>query len=141
MHFVTGGAFNGKKKWVISFYELDKTPHQWHSFYDEKEVPDFTEKIVVFEGIERYVRTLLQKTETPAEARLLFKKNVSRWQKENRTLVMIGTDIMKGIVPMNAFDRHFRDAAGWCFQDAAAAAERVDIIWYGIAENIKEEKK
>ncbi|MET1030146.1 bifunctional adenosylcobinamide kinase/adenosylcobinamide-phosphate guanylyltransferase [Domibacillus tundrae] len=141
MHFVTGGAFNGKKKWVTHFYGLDHTPHQWHSFYNEKEVPDFTEKVVVLEGIERYVRTLLEKAETPADARLLFKKKLAQWQAEDRTIVMIGTDMMKGIVPMNAFDRHFRDAAGWCFQDAAEAAERVDTIWYGISETIKEEKK
>lgn len=141
MHFVTGGAFNGKKKWVTVFYELDKTLHQWHSFYDEKELPDFTENIVVLEGIERYVRMLLEQEETPAAARLFFKKKLDGWQKESRTIVMIGTDIMKGIVPMNAFDRHFRDAAGWCFQDAAEASERVDTIWYGIAETIKEDKK
>ncbi|WP_046174743.1 bifunctional adenosylcobinamide kinase/adenosylcobinamide-phosphate guanylyltransferase [Domibacillus indicus] len=141
MHFVTGGAFNGKRKWVTAFYELNKIKHQWHSFYDKKEIPDFTADLVVLEGIERYVRVLLEQTETPAGARTLFKEKLDGWQREDRTIVLIGTDITKGIVPMNAFDRHFRDAAGWCFQDTAKAADRVDTIWYGIAETIKEEKK
>lgn len=141
MHFVTGGAFNGKSKWVREFYGLEKTKHQWHSFYKEKSTPVLQEKVVVLEGIERFVRTLLEKAEEPAEARKLFKEHLLNWQQENKTIVLIGTDIMKGIVPMNAFDRHFRDTAGWCFQDAAAASKRVDTIWYGIADTIKEEEE
>jgi adenosylcobinamide kinase/adenosylcobinamide-phosphate guanylyltransferase len=141
VHLVTGGAFNGKKQWVKEWYKLDEMDHQWHSFYEEKQVPDFTEDIVVLEGIERYVRTLLEKAETAFEARALFKKDLEHWAKEERDIVLIGTDMMKGIVPMNAFDRHWRDAAGWCFQDAAAASSRVDTIWYGIAEMIKGEER
>ncbi|MCI2254926.1 bifunctional adenosylcobinamide kinase/adenosylcobinamide-phosphate guanylyltransferase [Domibacillus sp. PGB-M46] len=139
MHFVTGGAFNGKKKWVTAFYKLEQTPHQWHSFYKEKEAPELREEIVVLEGVERYIRALLERSGTPEEARLLFRKQLEKWQKEDRTVILIGTDITKGIVPMNAFDRFFRDAAGWCFQDTAAASRRVDTVWYGIAETIKEE--
>ncbi|OMP68089.1 bifunctional adenosylcobinamide kinase/adenosylcobinamide-phosphate guanylyltransferase [Domibacillus epiphyticus] len=139
MHFVTGGSFNGKKQWVKDFYNLDVTPHQWHSFYEKEQIPFFKEDIVVLEGMERHVRILLEKAETSLEANALFKKELSSWKKEERTIVLIGTDIMKGIVPMNAFDRMWRDAAGWCFQDAAAFSERVDTIWYGIAQTIKEE--
>ncbi|OKL36036.1 bifunctional adenosylcobinamide kinase/adenosylcobinamide-phosphate guanylyltransferase [Domibacillus mangrovi] len=141
MHLVTGGAFNGKKQWVKEYYTLDKVDHQWHSFYEEKQVPHFTEGIVVLEGIERHVRMLLEKAETAFEARMLFKKDLDHWKTEKRDVVLIGTDMMKGIVPMNAFDRHWRDATGWCFQDAAAASSRVDTVWYGIAEMIKGEKR
>jgi len=139
MHFITGGAFNGKKKWVTNFYKLDQTPHQWHSFYEKKDVSEFTEELVILEGIERFVRTLLEQAETPEGARSLFQKELKKWQTEDRFLVLIGTDITKGIVPMNSFDRYLRDAAGWCFQDAAAASSRIDTVWYGIAETIKEE--
>lgn len=141
MHFITGGAFNGKKKWVTNFYQLDQTPHQWHSFYEKKDIPKFTEKLVILEGIERFVRTLLEKAETPEGARSLFQKELEKWRAEERVIVLIGTDITKGIVPMNSFDRYFRDAAGWCFQDVVAASSRVDTVWYGIAETIKEETK
>ncbi|OLN23653.1 hypothetical protein BTO30_03535 [Domibacillus antri] len=139
MHFITGGAFNGKKQWVKKFYNLDETLHQWHSFYEEKQVPALMGEIVVLEGIERYVRILLEKSGSAFEARALFKKELEHWAKEDRTIVLIGTDMMKGIVPMNSFDRMWRDAAGWCFQNIAAASHRVDTIWYGIADTIKEE--
>jgi adenosyl cobinamide kinase/adenosyl cobinamide phosphate guanylyltransferase len=61
------------------------------------------------------------------------------WEKTavNRKIVLIGSDISKGIVPMEAADRKWRDASGWAFQDDAAAADRVDLIWYGISQNIK----
>lgn len=139
MHFVTGGAFNGKKQWVIKNYKLDQTPHQWHCFYENKQKPELREEIVVLEGIEQYVRKLVEQSSSASKARELFGEQLSSWKKEARTLIVIGTDITKGIVPINAFDRFFRDAAGWCFQDIAEAAEKVDIIWYGIAQTIKEE--
>ncbi len=141
MHFVTGGAFNGKKKWVAKFYELQQKKHQWHSFYKKQEVPVFKEEIIVLEGLEQFVRALLEKEGEPAKSRHVFKEQLLSWKKENRTFILIGTDITKGIVPINAFDRQFRDTVGWCFQDAATAAARVDTVWYGIPETIKEEKK
>lgn len=98
-------------------------------------------EIVVLEGIERFVRRLLEAHDTPDNAREAYRQQLNNWLKETDHLVLIGTDITKGIVPMNAFDRFFRDTAGWCFQDTAKAAARVDVIWYGIAETIKEETK
>lgn len=51
--------------------------------------------------------------------------------------MLIGSDISKGIVPMAAEDRWWRDTTGWVYQDLVSAAERVDVIWYGISQKLK----
>ncbi|WP_100330352.1 bifunctional adenosylcobinamide kinase/adenosylcobinamide-phosphate guanylyltransferase [Bacillus xiapuensis] len=142
MHLITGGAFNGKKKWVIAAYQLDAIPHLWHSFYKEGKLPEWTEDTVILEGMERYVRRLLDGEDTPDAVRSCWKAELESWvawesQRSERRLILIGTDITKGIVPANAFDRKWRDAAGWCFQEAAAQAERVISIWYGLPQRLK----
>ena len=61
------------------------------------------------------------------------------WEKQNsqRKVILIGCDISKGIVPMSAKDRKWRDITGWVYQDVVEAAERVDVIWYGIVQKLK----
>lgn len=146
MHLITGGAFNGKKQWVKQQYNLESGNHFWHSFYKSRTWDGWTEDIVVLEGIERFVRYLIEDKEDADQARKKWQELLGKWLEweqldDSHQLVLIGTDITKGIVPANAFDRMLRDAAGWCFQDAAAAADKVEQVWYGIPQTIKEEKK
>jgi adenosylcobinamide kinase / adenosylcobinamide-phosphate guanylyltransferase len=148
MHFVTGGSFNGKSKWVREFYQLNKNPHQWISAYSGVFVPESdivmgSEKLIVFEGIELWLKASVECDE-PNSSKILVKwqqllhdwLNWEQQEQQNR-LILIGTDIMKGIVPMNAEDRLWRDVTGWAYQDMAAAAERVDLIWYGMNQKLK----
>ncbi|KAB7705378.1 hypothetical protein F9802_14870 [Bacillus aerolatus] len=142
MYLITGGAFNGKKQWVRKEFELDSKPYQWHSFYASDELEEWKMELIVLEGIERHVRRLIEKEEGSEAAREVWKEELAGWlnwetEKQGRQLILIGTDITKGIVPANAFDRMWRDAAGWCFQDAAEKADQVIQIWYGLPQKIK----
>lgn len=146
MHFVTGGAFNGKSKWVAEYYQLKDTPHLWISAYREEAYPDHLSKcnegnIIVLEGIEMWLRALagLLETQQFREKWQLLLQTWLEWEKEDRhrKVILIGTDITKGIVPMLAEERKWRDLTGWAYQDAAASAERVDLIWYGISQKLK----
>ena len=55
-----------------------------------------------------------------------------------RKLVVIGSDITKGIVPVEKENRLWRDVTGWAYQDLAAQADKIDIIWYGCNQTIKQ---
>ncbi|URT71166.1 bifunctional adenosylcobinamide kinase/adenosylcobinamide-phosphate guanylyltransferase [Cytobacillus firmus] len=141
MHFITGGRFNGKSEWVKGFYQLDDTPHKWISAYHGESAGDLDRNLIVFEGIELMIREWSQALEFE-EIREKWQEMLEKWlqwekAEVNRKVVLIGSDISKGIVPMEALDRKWRDASGWAFQDAAAAADRVDLIWYGINQKIK----
>ncbi|WP_040978229.1 bifunctional adenosylcobinamide kinase/adenosylcobinamide-phosphate guanylyltransferase [Oceanobacillus jeddahense] len=142
MHFVTGGAFNGKRKWVKQHYPANTT---WFSAmeYDRWPVPDENvHSIVILEGLEAWISKEIN-TGEPAD-RLLDRniKKVKKWleweqNEENHRLVLVGTDISKGIVPMEKDKRLQRDVTGWFYQKLVEQAERVDLIWYGISETIK----
>ncbi|MBU8879906.1 bifunctional adenosylcobinamide kinase/adenosylcobinamide-phosphate guanylyltransferase [Bacillus sp. FJAT-29790] len=146
MHFVTGGAFNGKTKWVRETYQLKETPHLWFSAYKGNHIPDCLSeyngsRILILEGIEIWLKDWANHLDVH-EIRERWRKLLQtwlEWEKEGhqRKIILIGTDITKGIVPMLAEERKWRDVTGWVYQDAAAAAERADLIWYGIGQQIK----
>lgn len=145
MHFVTGGAYNGKSKWVMEYYELRHTPHLWISGYQE-EIADISlaehkENIVVLEAVEvcfkQWIKQL-NKDEVRNQWQMLLRAWLE-WElkDESRKVIIIGTDMTKGIVPMTAEERIWRDVTGWAFQDTVKKAERVDVIWYGISQRLK----
>ncbi|MCH1626410.1 bifunctional adenosylcobinamide kinase/adenosylcobinamide-phosphate guanylyltransferase [Ferdinandcohnia quinoae] len=144
MHFVTGGAFNGKKAWVMNTYQLNKR-QGWISAYDDVSLPGnfnrFSEDILVLEGIEKWIKDIVIQYGLE-QSRGKWAEQMSKWlqwEKNNleHTLILIGTDITKGIVPVEKENRIWRDVTGWIYQDISSRAERVEIIWYGINHQIK----
>ncbi|WP_227936143.1 bifunctional adenosylcobinamide kinase/adenosylcobinamide-phosphate guanylyltransferase [Alkalihalobacillus deserti] len=88
--------------------------------------------------MEAVVQTFLG-VEKPRES---FQEWIETWidwecHKKDRTLILIGTDIGKGVVPVEEEARRYRDLVGWCFQDMVKKAMRVDVIWYGLNEQLK----
>ncbi|MBA9027955.1 bifunctional adenosylcobinamide kinase/adenosylcobinamide-phosphate guanylyltransferase [Peribacillus huizhouensis] len=141
MHFITGGAYNGKRKWVRALYE----PKQWISAYHNHPLPvrsnDFSEKKIVLEGIEMWIKNDVESRDG-SNIRANWKTYIQSWrewerEEEDRLIIMIGTDISKGIVPMNKLDRTWRDVTGWIYQDLTDLSNRVDIIWYGLNQQLK----
>lgn len=148
MHFITGGAYNGKRKWVKKYYKKDQ--YWWLSAYDAdtliERVGTELPSIVILEGIEKWIHAQIDSTFSSDmllnNVRHLFTPWL-QWEEADsrRKLVIIGTDISKGIVPIDKRDRLWRDITGWTYQDLAGRAERADIIWYGMEETIKNKRE
>lgn len=142
MYFVTGGAYNGKAKWVKKHYKLDVSNVQWISAYRDEPLPlHFHHETVVLQGIEAWIKKDASKKEA-AVVRSKWQEIISEWRiweeaKDNRHLILIGADITKGIVPIEVENRIWRDATGWVFQDIVAVSRRVDVIWYGVSQQLK----
>lgn len=139
MHFITGGFFNGKGAWVKSFYRLDeRKDFGWFSAYRGERfrvpVEELDKDLVVLEGMEQWVKNFAEAGEME-----MFLKNWLKWERAShgRTVVMIGADLTKGVVPVDAQDRKWRDKAGRLFQFLSRHAERVDLVWYGIGQKLK----
>ncbi|MCF6411676.1 bifunctional adenosylcobinamide kinase/adenosylcobinamide-phosphate guanylyltransferase [Pseudalkalibacillus salsuginis] len=146
MHFITGGAFNGKKSWVKKHYQIEGHSHyQWVSAYQQDPLPfdlsTFGKQLLFLEGIEQWIKGLLLEMDMDESRRSWHERLVKwqRWEDKNRLnrIILIGTDISKGIVPLEKTERTWRDVTGWCYQDSAEKAERVDLVWYGINQRIK----
>ncbi|WP_303985204.1 bifunctional adenosylcobinamide kinase/adenosylcobinamide-phosphate guanylyltransferase [Niallia circulans] len=145
MHFITGGSFHGKKSWTVTFArEQGFTEGKVLRLFDEKEISMANNEKGSFyriEGLEWMIKNRLQE-ETLEQTINYMEKLVEallQWEREenNRCVFIIGSDITKGIVPIDRRDRLWRDATGLIFQRIAAAADRVDVIWYGLNERLK----
>lgn len=145
MHVVTGGAANGKATWVKEFYQLDEhQPHEWFNAYEEQQSITNLEKksgIVVIEGVEHWVFQWLEGENLDA-ARRHGQQLIDQWllwekQEERNRIVIICTDISKGIVPMEKNMRNWRDVTGWFYQDLVRSSDKTHYIWYGIAKHLK----
>jgi len=142
MHVVTGGAYHGKSSWVKRFYELDENT-SWISAYRQDPCPNKLHgksQLIVLEGVEEWIRQAIVTGKT--FNRQVGKEVINQWdmwtkERDDRQLVIIGTDISKGIVPIDANDRLWRDVTGWFFQDLVARCKRFDIVWYGISRRMK----
>ncbi|MEK4198228.1 bifunctional adenosylcobinamide kinase/adenosylcobinamide-phosphate guanylyltransferase [Cytobacillus sp. FSL K6-0265] len=146
MHFVTGGAYNGKGEWVAKQYGIHRASNSWYSAYHSSPPPDvdnFTEMdgVIVWEGIEYWVKDVLtySREEEIQQRVQQFLIDFAAWENNERTrkVIIIGTDITKGIVPVDEKDRLLRDVCGRVYQQIAKQASQMDIIWYGIAQKIK----
>ncbi|WP_068677277.1 bifunctional adenosylcobinamide kinase/adenosylcobinamide-phosphate guanylyltransferase [Oceanobacillus sp. Castelsardo] len=141
MHFVTGGAFNGKRAWVKDNYD----GAEWLSSYNGDTLPETLEALsseyIVLEGVELLTEEWSERMDID-EAQVHLRKRLDQWlawenANANRSVIIIGTDIMKGIVPMHKEERDWRDLTGWFYQDLVKKSKRVDVIWYGINQTIK----
>ncbi|NEX78096.1 hypothetical protein G4Z05_04225 [Bacillus thermocopriae] len=144
MHFITGGAFNGKKAWVKKTYRVTKDD-PWISAYKNDLIPinlnGIDRNLIILEGAEQWIKKLTE-IHNSTKSRELWNHYLNQWsswekEKPERQIVVIGTDITKGIVPLEAENRLWRDVTGWAFQDLAAKSDKIDVIWYGMNQSIK----
>lgn len=145
MHFITGGYFNGKSKWVKEHYQLlNRNDYTWISAYkqDSLDLLFQTDGLYIVEGIEIYLKELVEKGLSIELIREKVRSMIDiglEWEFENskRKFIIIGTDISKGVVPIDKKERQWRDITGWVYQDIVSKSEEVDVIWYGITNKLK----
>ena len=112
---------------------------RWFLF--PKELEKVESPFVVLEGIELWVKELLKNLDSKGvrEYWRMLLQNWLIWEngRPERKVILIGSDITKGIVPVEVSDRVWRDVTGRVFQDTVSASEQVDLIWYGIQQQLK----
>ncbi|TDL32972.1 hypothetical protein E2R51_09940 [Jeotgalibacillus sp. S-D1] len=148
MHFIIGGAYNGKRKWVDELLEQDDISDDkiivLSGRASEKELASY--HVVVWSRTESWIEAGMKGTANKEAIVEHWKNEVTRlleWEQgeEGRKLLIIGTDQSKGVVPMDKTARAARDVTGWCYQYTALKAERVTRVWYGIAEELKQKEE
>ncbi|WP_342600106.1 bifunctional adenosylcobinamide kinase/adenosylcobinamide-phosphate guanylyltransferase [Psychrobacillus sp. FSL H8-0483] len=124
MHVIFGGAFNGKRAYVEKY--VRRRSVQWvDAAADAVVLLPATEVIVVF-GVENLLEPALSK----------LHEQLEQWNKTVEVIV-IATEIGRGIVPMEASTRKLRDDVGRFYQKLFTRADHVTRIWYGIPQTIK----
>lgn len=122
MHLVIGGAKQGKLQWVLK--EKSYTKSQVAYTCNE------AENKPVWNALHEEIRRLLQLGRDPVKAieQVLF---------QNPKITILCDEIGCGIVPMDAFEREWREQTGRICCLLAQCAERVDRVFCGIPVCIK----
>ncbi|EIT87055.1 hypothetical protein A374_02339 [Fictibacillus macauensis ZFHKF-1] len=142
MYFITGGAFHGKGRFVQQHFQVDKPSNQWFSYFHENQLTldGYSDSVLVIEGLEQLVANVVKQDAT--SAREVLSMLLEKWldferEAPGRSVVLIGTDVGKGIVPMERELRDIRDMTGWFYQEIVQRAAAVQLIWYGLAQTLK----
>lgn len=147
MHFISGGAYNGKANWVKEYYQLanqTSTDYTWISAYKGESLPDdlaiYSDTLMVLEGLEQWILSLV-KHHSIDDVHEMLQIMLTKWitwsEQQGHQLVLIGTDLSKGIVPADATLRKWRDVTGFIYQDIAKRSSCFHYVWYGIAQSLK----
>lgn len=126
MILIIGGAFQGKKSYAEETFSLKETDFidgrtcGWEDIYQAKAVSHFHE----------YIRRCLangRKTSQLAEE--LFARNPE--------VIIIANELGSGVVPVDAFDREYREAAGRICCELAKEASQVHRVVCGLGMALK----
>ncbi|WP_095172786.1 MULTISPECIES: bifunctional adenosylcobinamide kinase/adenosylcobinamide-phosphate guanylyltransferase [Blautia] len=127
MQLIIGGAFQGKKEYAMAVQGLE-----------EKDMKDGAK--ASYEDI--FSARCLYHFHEWIRARLLENRNLSKLEEElsgkNPEIVLISNELGYGVVPVDAFDRKYREAVGRICTRTAARAKRVVRVTCGIGTVIKD---
>ncbi|MDR2136662.1 MAG: bifunctional adenosylcobinamide kinase/adenosylcobinamide-phosphate guanylyltransferase [Synergistaceae bacterium] len=125
MHLIIGGKYMGKLQYAHSLYGEDVSSCDL-SVAEPEEI--FGARIVT--NLQEGTRHMLEKGES---LRFFFESNMHRLEDK----ILIGDEIGSGIVPLDPFERLWRDETGFLYQALAARAHRVDRVWAGLPCRLK----
>lgn len=127
MNLVIGGYAQGKLQYVLQKYQLEENVVWDAALPDEKEM---LSEIIVVNHLHQWVRSRLLDGGCPEE-------EVQSFVNRCGDCIIICDEIGNGIVPMEAFERKYRERTGRMLIQLAREAEEVERVICGIGQRIK----
>ena len=124
MRIITGGAFQGKRAFAEKLYPGVEWTDGGRCALDEIR----TCRAVY--GFHEFVKRWLEQGKS-------WEELASLMLEENRDLILICDEIGCGLVPVDAFEREYRESTGRVMNALTEQAERVDRVVCGIGRRIK----
>ncbi|WP_386078340.1 bifunctional adenosylcobinamide kinase/adenosylcobinamide-phosphate guanylyltransferase [Vreelandella sp. F11] len=141
MQLFIGGACAGKRDAVA-----DRFPSAvWHRLAPGQRLAECQQALVadtplVITGVFDWVEAALANAENDP-ARQQWQGDMTQLSQRadelNTALIIITTEVGRGIVPMQPDQRRLRDLNGWFSQDAAVQAEQVWYVRHGLVMAVK----
>jgi adenosylcobinamide kinase/adenosylcobinamide-phosphate guanylyltransferase len=125
MVFIFGGRSQGKLQYAKQLYGEVLTVCDLKCCH----INDALSADIII-NIQEAVKSMLLLGENPSD---YFKVNIDKFTNK----ILIGNEIGCGIVPIDVFEREWRDETGWVYQFLASEAKRVDRVWAGIGQILK----
>lgn len=136
MELIVGGAFQGKLKWAFKHYGYEESEAADAGKYSKADMEQLKKKVAagrikIITHVEEMVKAWLKQEKKPVE-------QLEELLAQNEHIIFIMDEIGSGIVPMDAFERKYREEAGRCGCFLAKRAERVIRVIYGSGTIIKD---
>lgn len=129
MILITGGSFQGKKAYAMDLFKImekelvDGATCPLDALYEAKAVAHFHE----------YLKRLLEQDKAPEPSAF-----VEKLTEENPEVILISNELGYGVVPIERFDRIYREYTGRVCCEIAKRAVQVHRVVCGIGTVIKD---
>lgn len=130
MILVIGGSCQGKLAFAEALLKEKEKGGVLRIADGRRDTPNAAMDADIIYHMELYIRRLLEEKKNPEEF-------VKRLLLENDGAVVIADEIGSGIVPVDAFEREYRERDGQICQGLAAASSPVYRVLCGIGVKIK----
>ena len=132
MKLVIGGYAQGKLEFALQRYKEEKWAVFDGSLPSEKELQELCEqkKKVIIHHFHNWVRERILQEENPEEEIIAF-------LGKNPESIIISDEVGNGIVPIDSFEREYRERTGRILVKLANQADEVVRVICGIGQKIK----
>lgn len=130
MELIIGGAYQGKVDYVCKAYGIDKTMIADGKKASQEEIL----KAKAIKNFHEWIRQSMLANQQPS-------LEILEILKINPELIIITDEVGNGIIPLEHFDRRWREEVGRVCCDLVKQAERVTRVMMGIPLCIKEPNK
>ena len=127
MKLIIGGYAQGKLNYVLQKNDI-KISKIWYG-----DIPKYKEEqkdIVVINHLHHWIKSRIAKGGCPEEEIFAFVENYP-------DCVIISDEVGNGIIPIEAFEREYRERTGRMLVELAKKAEEVERVICGIGQKIK----
>lgn len=125
MKLIIGGYAQGKLDYVLRKYNL-----QMNQVWKGELPNEVQDEIIVIDQFHYWVKTELSKGQNPEEKILQF-------VEKYLDAIIISDEIGNGIVPIDAFEREYREQTGRILIKLAERADEVERVICGIGQKLK----
>ena len=130
MKLVIGGTAQGKLEYVLLKYDLQKNMVWDGSLPNSTEDIEYEEKPVIINHFHLWIKNRMISGGCPEDEIMSFLDG-------NEDCIIICDEIGNGIVPIEPFEREYRERVGRILVQLAKRAEEVERIICGVGQKIK----
>ena len=129
MKLIIGGYAQGKLNYAVTKYNVAED-HVFESVLPTSEELEKLTGTIIVSSLHKWIRKRIKEGGRPEE-------EISSFVNKNSDCIIICDEIGNGIVPMDPFERVYRERTGRIQVKLAADAEEVERVVCGIAQKIK----
>ena len=129
MKLIIGGYAQGKLNYAVTKYNVAED-HVFECVLPSIEEVEKLEGTIIVSSLHKWIRKRIKEGGRPEE-------EISAFVKKHADSVIICDEIGNGIVPMDPFERVYRERTGRILVKLAGDAEEVERVVCGIAQKIK----